>query len=150
MKIVISSSDGTLDGVFDPRFGRAAHFLLVDSDTGEWEAHANEAMNAPGGAGVQAAQFVSDLGAEAAVSGNFGPKAHAALSAAGVRMFRAPAGERLSCREVLERFKQGALESVSGPTAPGHHGGGGFGMGGGGGRGMGGGGGRGRGRGGAG
>jgi len=122
MKIVISSSTDSIDGPFDPRFGRAAYFCLVDSETEECEIHANASMNSPGGAGIQAAQFIAEKGAQAAVSGDFGPKAYRTLSEAGIKMFLAPSGETLTCRDLLARFQQGKLNQVGGPTKPGHHG----------------------------
>lgn len=122
MKLVITTSTGSLDGPYDPRFGRAQFFCLVDSESGEFEAMANPGIHASGGAGVQASQIVAEAGVEAVVSGHFGPKAHASLSAAGLRMFMAPAGEDLTGRELLERFQQGTLVEATGPGSPGRHG----------------------------
>ena len=53
MKLAISISGNKLDSPFDPRFGRAAAFCLVESDTGAWTAHENPALSASGGAGVR-------------------------------------------------------------------------------------------------
>ena len=64
MKIVVTSQGTNLDSPVDPRFGRAKHFLLVDSDTMQTTAHDNaQNLNAPQGAGIQAAQAVYNLGA---------------------------------------------------------------------------------------
>jgi predicted Fe-Mo cluster-binding NifX family protein len=116
MKIAITTETGNLNGAFHSRFGRAAHFVIVDDETEEWEAYANPARNASGGAGIQAAQFISEHGAQAAISGDFGPKAHNALAAAGIQMLLAPANESLTARELLARFQQGQLQQVSAPT----------------------------------
>ncbi len=121
MKIAITTTTGNLDSLFDPRFGRGAHFVIVDADTEEWEAYPNPALNASGGAGVQAAQLIVGHGAQAVISGDFGPKAYSALAAAGVQMFLAPAGEALTANELLARYREGQLEQVSAPTGPGHH-----------------------------
>ncbi len=56
MKVLISASAPKLESSLDPRFGRAAYFLVVDSDTLEWTALENPAVHASGGAGIQAAQ----------------------------------------------------------------------------------------------
>jgi len=56
MKIVITISGNTLDSPFDPRFGRAVAFCLVDTETGAWTVYENPALSASGGAGVQAAK----------------------------------------------------------------------------------------------
>ena len=122
MKIAISTSDGNLDAPFDPRFGRAAHFCIIDLETEEFDTYPNSAINATGGAGVQAAQFIANHGAEAVISGNFGPNAYTTLDAAGIQMFRAPAGDTLTARDLLERYREGQLDQVTGPTNPGHHG----------------------------
>ena len=92
MKIAISTSTADLDSLVDPRFGRAASFVVVDTETEEWEAYPNPALNASGGAGVQAAQFIADRRAQAAISSNFGPNAYSTLTAAGIQMFYAPNG----------------------------------------------------------
>jgi predicted Fe-Mo cluster-binding NifX family protein len=121
MKIAITTETGTLDSPFHPRFGRAANFVIVDTETEEWEAYPNPALNASGGAGVQAAQFITQHGAQVAISGDFGPNAYNALAAAGVEMFLAPASETITARELLARHQQGLLKQVSAPTNPGHH-----------------------------
>jgi predicted Fe-Mo cluster-binding NifX family protein len=70
-------------------------------------------VNASGGAGVQAARFVAERGAQAVVSGNFGPNAFATLNAAGVKIFVARRG---TVQEVVEQFKAGELEAVGAAT----------------------------------
>jgi predicted Fe-Mo cluster-binding NifX family protein len=121
MKIVITAIAPDIDAQVDPRFGRGAYFLVVDADTLEWQAEANPAVNASGGAGVQAAQIVVQHGAQVAISGDFGPNAYEVLAAAGVEMFLTPAGESLTASEVLARYQRGELKQVTGPTGPGHH-----------------------------
>jgi predicted Fe-Mo cluster-binding NifX family protein len=121
MKIAISISGNKLESPFDPRFGRAAAFCLVDSETGEWSSHENPALSASGGAGVQAAQFVAKLGAEAVVSGAYGPNAFDTLSPAGIEMYLAPTGEPLTAADVLVLFKAGKLSKAAAATHAGHH-----------------------------
>ena len=121
MKIAITISGDRLDSPFDARFGRAAAFCLVDSETGEWSVHQNPALAASGGAGVQAAQFVAKLGAQAVVSGAYGPNAFDALSPAGVEMYLAPTGDTLTAADVLALFKAGKLTTATGATHAGHH-----------------------------
>jgi predicted Fe-Mo cluster-binding NifX family protein len=121
MKIAITTMSPSIDAQVDPRFGRGAYFLVVESDTLEWQAEANPAVNASGGAGVQAAQIVAQHGAQVAISGDFGPNAYEALTAAGVQMFLTPAGESLTASDLLARYQRGELKQVTGPTGPGHH-----------------------------
>jgi len=88
MKIAITSYGEDLLSKTDRSFGRAKWFVLVDTDTGAVEAHSNEQnFNAAQGAGIQAAQNVSNLGAEAVLTGNVGPNAFRTLSAASIKIF---------------------------------------------------------------
>lgn len=122
MKLAISISGNTLDSPFDPRFGRAAAFCLVDSETGAWTVHENPALSASGGAGVQASQFIAKLGAQAVVSWAYGPNAFDTLSPAGIAMYLAPTGQTLTAAAVLELFRAGKLEKTAAATHAGHHG----------------------------
>ena len=122
MKLAISITGNKLESPFDPRFGRAAAFCLVDSETGAWTTHENPALSASGGAGVQAAQFVAKLGAQVVVSGAYGPNAFDTLSPAGVEMYLAPTGETLTAAQVLALFKAGKLNKTAAATNAGHHG----------------------------
>jgi predicted Fe-Mo cluster-binding NifX family protein len=122
MKLAISISDNTLDSPFDPRFGRAAAFCIVDTETNEWEAFENPALSASGGAGVQASQFVAKQGAQAVVSGAFGPNAFDTLAAAGIEMYLAPGNEAHTAAEVFEMYKAGQLTRAEAATHAGHHG----------------------------
>ena len=87
--------------------------MIVDQETGEWEAIPNPALDAMGGAGTQAAQYIAGLGAGKVVSGHFGPNAHLALNAAGIAMYTASGG---SVESAMEELKAGNLQQVSGPT----------------------------------
>ena len=135
MKVAVSASGPSLDASVDPRFGRCAYFVIVDTDTMQFEAIPNSAQYAGGGAGIQAAQTVASKGVQAVLTGNVGPNAYQALSAAGIQIVTGVYG---TVREAVMKYKSGELKGVSGPTAPMHYGmGGGYGMGMGRGRGMG-------------
>jgi predicted Fe-Mo cluster-binding NifX family protein len=123
MKLAISITDNSLESPYDARFGRAAAFCVVDSETGAWTAHKNPALSASGGAGVQAAQFIAKLGAQAVVSGAYGPNAFDTLTAAGIEMYLAPTGETLAAADVLALFKAGKLSKAQAATNAGRHGG---------------------------
>jgi predicted Fe-Mo cluster-binding NifX family protein len=119
MKIILTTTSPGLESDIDARFGRGAYFLLVDTDTLEWEAHPNPGVSASGGAGVQGAQFAVEHGAEAAISGDFGPNAYNALKAAGMSMYLF--GSCRTARETIEQFKAGQLTSVDAPVGAGRH-----------------------------
>jgi len=119
MKIAISSAGKNLDSQIDPRFGRCQYFILVDSETMEFEVSENEGLMASGGAGVQAAQFIVQKGAKALITGNLGPNAASALSASGIKVHLVSGG---TIREVIEAFKAGKLKEATGSTVPPHFG----------------------------
>jgi predicted Fe-Mo cluster-binding NifX family protein len=110
MKIAISAAADTgLAAPFDGRFGRAAYFTIIETDTDTAETLANAAVNAAGGAGTQAARFIAEQGVQAVISGHIGPKAERALAAAGIAMFLAPAGEH-TVSNLLAGYKAGQLK----------------------------------------
>lgn len=121
MKIIVTATAPEIDAAVDPRFGRGAFFIVVDSDTMEWQAHENQSVNASGGAGSQAAQFVAQQGAEAVISGDFGPNAYLALAAVEIKMYLLGASKTV--REAVANLAAGALTQVHAPTGAGHHGG---------------------------
>ena len=124
MKIVLTTLSPNLDSEVDPRFGRAANLLVVDTDTLEWKSESNPGASASGGAGIRAAQFVADQHAQSAISGDFGPHAFEVLQAAGIAMYIY--GDCQNTHQAIERFKAGQLQQVGGPTRgecdSGHHG----------------------------
>ena len=119
MKIIISATSNTIEQPFSPRFGRADYFILIDTETRAWEALANPAASARGGAGPQAVQFIAETGAEAVISGRYGPSAFAAIEAAGLKAYIAKSG---TVSEVLDQFIAGELESTESATGPELHG----------------------------
>ncbi len=114
MKIILTTTSPSMDSELDPRFGRCRYFLLVDTDTMEWQALPNPGIDLPGGAGIQAAQFVANQKVDAVVSGDFGPNAFQVLNTAGVPMYRF--GSCQTARQVIDRFKDGQLERFDEPS----------------------------------
>ena len=129
MKIAVSATGPNLEAEVDPRFGRCACFLIVETDDMSFEAVENQNAMMGGGAGIQSARLVADKGAQAVLTGNCGPNAFQTLGAASLKVITGVSGQ---IKDVVERFKKGELESAPQPNVPSH-----FGMGGGGGRGMG-------------
>jgi predicted Fe-Mo cluster-binding NifX family protein len=64
------------------------------------------ASSATGGAGIQAVQTIADKGAKVVITGNIGPSAFGALSAAGIEIVTGASG---TLREVVEQFKRGEI-----------------------------------------
>jgi predicted Fe-Mo cluster-binding NifX family protein len=119
MKIAITSTGKTLDSQVDPRFGRASWFIIVDSDSMEFEAVANDNVSAAGGAGISSAKVVIDSGAEAVLTGNCGPNAHRTLTAGSVTVYTGAAG---TVKEAIEKLKGGELTANEGPNVDSHFG----------------------------
>jgi predicted Fe-Mo cluster-binding NifX family protein len=115
MKIAVSATGTDLNAQIDPRFGRAANFIIVDTDMMEFEAIQNPYITAGGGAGIQAAQLVANKGAQAVLTGNCGPNAFQTLSAAGVQVITSVFG---TVREAVERYKSGQLQPTTQANVP--------------------------------
>lgn len=120
MKVLITVTTPNIEAALDPRFGRAAYFLLVDSETLAWDVQPNPAVHASGGAGIKAAQFAVDSGCDVVISGDCGPNAFDVLDAAGVSMFLFGTAE--SVQQAIDGLKAGKLEKLGSPSSPGHHG----------------------------
>jgi predicted Fe-Mo cluster-binding NifX family protein len=115
--ICVSAVANSLDAALDPRFGRCAYFLIVDSEKMQFTAIPNNATDVTGGAGVQAAQLIANSGATTVITGNLGPNAFKALSAAGIDIVTGASG---TVREVIEKFKKGLYSKTKAPTAEAH------------------------------
>ena len=123
MKIAITSYGKDLSSKTDRSFGRAKWFILVDTETGMFEAHSNEQnVNAAQGAGIQAAQNVTNLGAEALLTGNVGPNAFRTLNAASIGIFIVK--EDMTVEQALSEWKEGKLQEAGESTIEGHWAGG--------------------------
>ncbi len=139
MKVAVTSTGPTLDDNVEARFGRCAYFLIIDTDTMQFEPIENPNVALGGGAGVQSAQLMSEKGVTTVLTGNCGPNAFNVFGQVGVQVIVGLSGP---VRGAIEQFKTGSFSSASGPNVTSH-----FGMGGGRGMGRGGGTGRGMGRG---
>jgi predicted Fe-Mo cluster-binding NifX family protein len=118
MKIAVTSQGKTLDSELDPRFGRAAYILIVDTETLEFEAFDNaDNKNAFKGAGIQAAAMISDKNAEVILTGFCGPNAFETLETAGVKVVNDQTGRVIN---VIQKFKQGGAVYAEGSNKDGH------------------------------
>jgi predicted Fe-Mo cluster-binding NifX family protein len=139
MKIALSAQGNDLHAAVDPRFGRCAHFILVDPETMQFEVLDNPNLAAAGGVGIQSAQFLANKDVHVVLTGNCGPNAFATLQAAGIDVVIGVSG---TIQTAIDQYKSGQLQATSQPNVGGHFGnrqgmGRGSGMGRGGGRGQG-------------
>lgn len=117
MKVIVTASGPDLNSPVDPRFGRARHFILVDTETGQFAAHDNsDTAETPQGAGTQSAQRAVALGAEAVLTGNVGPKAFTALRAAGIPVYSGASG---TVQQAIDEFCSGGLKKAEQPNVQG-------------------------------
>ena len=119
MKVCVSSTANNLEAQVDPRFGRCNYLLIIDPQTMQFESIANMACGSTGGAGIQAAQTIADMGVKVVITGNVGPNAFRALSAAGIEIITGAFG---TVREVVEKFNRGELSRTKSPTVGEHFG----------------------------
>ncbi len=118
MKLAITSKGKTLDADVDPRFGRGAYFIIVDTDTMMFEVIDNEKnVNAFKGAGIQAASAISRAGAEALLTGYCGPNAFKTLNAAGIKVANDAAG---TVSEAIKAFNDGKYTFAEEANTEGH------------------------------
>lgn len=118
MKIAVTAQGKELSSEIDPRFGRAKWLIVIDTESGDFQAHDNVVnLNAAQGAGIQTGQNIANLDVEAVITCSVGPNAFKTLNAAGVKIFLA---EKQAVSEVIETFKAGKLKQVDQANVEGH------------------------------
>lgn len=122
MKVAFSTDGKDLSGRVDERFGRCSGFLIVETDSMDFEFVPNDARGMAHGAGIGAARLVVSKGVDAVITGNVGPNAFSALSASNVKVYTRVHGK---INQVLIRLFKEELVPTSKPNVEGHFGGGG-------------------------
>jgi predicted Fe-Mo cluster-binding NifX family protein len=118
-KIAVSSEGPDMDARVDPRFGRAAGFMIIDPDSMAFEYVDNGSSQVMAqGAGIQAAEIVAATGARILLTGFVGPKAFQALNAAGITIGQNV--DNLTVREAVQRFQAGDVPVADAPNSRGH------------------------------
>ena len=119
MRIAITATKPSLDSEIDPRFGRCKYFVIVDPETTQVEAIENSGAMGGGGVGIATAQFTASKGVEVVLTGNCGPNAYNALTAAGIKVITGVAG---SISDAIESYKSGKLQASYQPNVKAHSG----------------------------
>ena len=119
MRIAITATRPALDAEINPRFGRCQYFVIVDPETMQFEAVENSSAMGGGGVGVSTAQMIAGKGVAAVLTGNCGPNAYEALSAAGIKVITGVAGK---VQDAIEGYKSGKLQASSQPNVNAHSG----------------------------
>lgn len=116
-KVVVATQKGGLDDQVSPVFGRCQTYTIVEIEGDEVkgaEVVQNQYANAMSGAGIQAAGFVANQGADAVISGNFGPNVASVLNQSGVDMIQSSGG---SVKEAVQKYLNGQLQPVTQATS---------------------------------
>jgi predicted Fe-Mo cluster-binding NifX family protein/ferredoxin len=119
MKIAVTSTGPTLDDNVEARFGRCPYFLIIDTDSMQYEAIENPNIALGGGAGIQSAQLMSEKGVTTVLTGNCGPNAFNVFGQAGIQVI---VGVNGLVRNAVEQFKKEAFSSASQPNVASHFG----------------------------
>ncbi len=118
MNVAFSATGSDLNSGLDQRFGRAKQFIIINTETNAASILENtQNMNAPQGAGIQAAQNVINAGATVVVTGNCGPKAFQVLQAAGVKIYHT---KQPSVGAALKALLAGELEEADNANVEAH------------------------------
>ncbi len=117
-KIAFTTSGQDFAADMDPRFGRAANFLIYDIEHNSIQIIDNQqGRNAAQGAGIQAAETVVRAGVDTLVTGHCGPKAFKVLDASGVAVYNCTAA---SVEDALAGLLAGTLQPASASDVEGH------------------------------
>lgn len=118
MRIAVTSSGKDLESNVDPRFGRAAYFIIVNPETMDYKVVENiQNLNLPQGAGIQAGQTIAENNVDVLLTGNCGPKAFKVLQNAGIKIITNAEGKVL---DVISKYKKAELTSANEPNVEGH------------------------------
>ena len=109
MKVAVAASAPELDASIDPRFGRCGWFVVVDTETMDFETLENPGALAGTAPHKGTIHLLIGTAAEAIVAGSLGPNAIGALKAGDVKMFTAGGG---TVKEAAIAAAKGELEAV--------------------------------------
>lgn len=109
--IITMPVDGkTMSACINKSFGRTHYFLVYDTKTNQVKFIMNEAATAPGGAGIQASQFVVDQKTDAVLVPMIGKNAADVLKGAGIELYMTSG---CSIQDNIRAFTAGKLESLT-------------------------------------
>jgi predicted Fe-Mo cluster-binding NifX family protein len=113
MKVAIAARGKTLHSHVNDRFGRSPFFVVVHSESMEFDTIENPRVKERDVAGVKASRILISKGVDVVVVRNIGHNALVTLDGAGVKVYVGPAGTVL---DVIEALKKGELAPAERPT----------------------------------
>jgi predicted Fe-Mo cluster-binding NifX family protein len=85
-KIAFTSTGGSMESLLSEQFGRCQYFIIVDQETGKFEAVSNLGEQMQSGAGPKAAELIHHHGANVVVTGHVGDKAEEVLKRVNIKI----------------------------------------------------------------
>lgn len=108
MKLAIALKENDYNSSVDERFGRAPFFIIIDSDTKEFEIIENEAKDEATGAGLKAIKNLLKYEIDIIIAGEIGPKAGELIYGLEIPTFKFKDLEKVD--EIVEAFNENTLE----------------------------------------
>ena len=113
MRVAITSKGKTMDAEIESRFSRTPFFVIVDTETGEFEAFKNPGASARDAACVKAVKFLVDQGVKGVLTDNIGHNAFVTIKDTPIRVYLGATG---TVGETLESFKKRKLFRAKEPS----------------------------------
>ncbi|RQD75727.1 MAG: dinitrogenase iron-molybdenum cofactor biosynthesis protein [Candidatus Syntrophonatronum acetioxidans] len=107
--VAVTSAGSQRDSNFEVRFGRSPYFILFKEGSDKLEGVPNPGVEAEGGAGVKAVQFLMDQGVKKIITGKVGPHAKSALQEGDIEVYEGT-GDKVE--EVIGKYNQGRLQRL--------------------------------------
>lgn len=108
MKLAIALKENEYNSSVDERFGRAPFFIIIDSDTKEFEIIENEAKDEATGAGLKAVKNLLKHEIDIIIAGEIGPKAGELIYDLEIPTFKFKDLEKVD--EIVKAFNENTLE----------------------------------------
>ena len=108
MKLAITLKENEYNSSVDERFGRAPFFIIIDSDTKEFEIIENEAKDEATGAGLKAVKNLLKYEIDTIIAGEIGPKAGELIYDLEIPTFKFKDLEKVD--EIVKAFNENNLE----------------------------------------
>lgn len=117
MKIAIPSEGKKLESNLSQSFGRTEYFMIVNSESMEFEVIDNLGISSQGGAGIKAAQSIVDAQADCVITLHCGQNAADVLHAAGIKIYKAV---NETIENLVKKFNSNEIELLT-DIHPGYH-----------------------------
>lgn len=108
MKLAIALKENDYNSSVDERFGRTPFFIIIDSDTKEFEIIENEAKDEATGAGLKAVKNLLKHEIDVIIAGEIGPKAGELIYDLEIPTFKFKDLEKVD--EIVKAFNENTLE----------------------------------------